>query len=301
MLVRKSAAGREEDYVYDADGERIGARNPYAVSGDSWTWSIRDIDNHVLREFQSSNTSRSLPWSWVEDYVYRDGLLLATDRVVELGGRRDMHLDHLGTPRLMTDSKGNIVVDRELRPFGSHTTTAAVTQDTSHGFDREEPMAFTGHERDYTSDPTMYTDYMHGREYTPQWGRFLSVDPIVGNPAFPQSWNRYSYALNRRSYMWTATGLSRIAFGKAHRTTGVTGSAPTPLTSTPRTLGLGVVPVEQGRAELQQQRLPLQLANLLTSNVRNPVISCDSSVHTVNSARVLSLSRAQTPGVTKPP
>jgi RHS repeat-associated protein len=197
MPIQKSAPGREQDYVYDADGERIGVRN--ASSGDTWTWSFRGLDNHVLREYQSSNGFPTLAWSWVEDYIYRDGSLLATDRVPELGGRRDMHLDHLGTPRLITDSDGNIAVDRELRPFGSHTTTAAVTQDIGHGFDREEPMAFTGHERDYTSDPTMYTDYMHGREYTPQWGRFLSVDPVLDPRmalADPQSWNRYSYVRN---------------------------------------------------------------------------------------------------------
>ena len=198
MLIQKTAAGREEDYAYDADGERIGVRNPNSVSGDSWTWSFRGFDNHVLREYQSSNGAPGLPWSWVEDYVYRDGSLLATDRMAELGGRRDMHLDHLGTPRLITDSDGNIAVDRELRPFGSHTTTAAITQDIGHGFDREEPMAFTGHERDYTPDPIMYTDYMHGREYTPQWGRFFSVDPNIDEDTKekPQKWNRYAYVHN---------------------------------------------------------------------------------------------------------
>src|ERR1051326_2488566 len=130
MLSQKAAAGREQDYVYDADGERIGVRNLKSASDDTWIWSFRGLDNHVLREYQSSNVNPSLPWSWVEDYVYRDGSLLATDRAREGGGRRDMHLAPLGTPRSMTDSNGNIVVDRELRPYGSHTTTAAVTQDT---------------------------------------------------------------------------------------------------------------------------------------------------------------------------
>ena len=32
--------------------------------------------------------------------------------------------------------------------------------------------------------------------YDPALGRFLSADPIVGNPAFSQSWNAYSYVIN---------------------------------------------------------------------------------------------------------
>jgi len=39
-------------------------------------------------------------------------------------------------------------------------------------------------------------DYMHARYYSPNLGRFLSVDPIGGTVGSSQSWNRYSYVLN---------------------------------------------------------------------------------------------------------
>ncbi len=39
-------------------------------------------------------------------------------------------------------------------------------------------------------------DYMHQRSTLPQLGRFLTVEPIGGNPFNPQSWNRFTYALN---------------------------------------------------------------------------------------------------------
>ncbi|MCP3996498.1 MAG: hypothetical protein GY722_15795, partial [bacterium] len=39
-------------------------------------------------------------------------------------------------------------------------------------------------------------DYMHARYCSPHLSRFMSVDPVLGNPAIPQSWNRYAYALN---------------------------------------------------------------------------------------------------------
>lgn len=37
---------------------------------------------------------------------------------------------------------------------------------------------------------------MQGRMYDPALGRFLSADPIIGNTAFSQSWNAYSYVNN---------------------------------------------------------------------------------------------------------
>jgi len=37
---------------------------------------------------------------------------------------------------------------------------------------------------------------MHARYYSPNLGRFLSVDPIGGTVGSSQSWNRYSYVLN---------------------------------------------------------------------------------------------------------
>jgi RHS repeat-associated protein len=137
----------------------------------------------------------------MEDYVYRDGLLLGADRPAEEGGRRYMHLDHLGTPRLVTGGNGVKVAEHELAPFGIEPTP--LWEDTTHGFDREDPMRFTGHERDFAQLSRMvttpYLDYMHARYHNPGVGRFLSVDPVVNAASAagsPQRWNRYSYSLN---------------------------------------------------------------------------------------------------------
>jgi RHS repeat-associated protein len=40
-------------------------------------------------------------------------------------------------------------------------------------------------------------DYMHARFCSPLTGRFVSVDPMGGDPFEPQSWNGYSYVMNR--------------------------------------------------------------------------------------------------------
>ena len=57
-------------------------------------------------------------------------------------------------------------------------------------------MKFTGHERDLQSTTTNTADdldYMHARYRSPLTSRFLSTDPVGGDPATPQSWNRYAY------------------------------------------------------------------------------------------------------------
>jgi RHS repeat-associated protein len=54
---------------------------------------------------------------------------------------------------------------------------------------------FTGHERDIGLSLSEL-DYMHARYYSPNLGRFMSVDPVVGTVGSSQSWNRYSYVLN---------------------------------------------------------------------------------------------------------
>ena len=51
-------------------------------------------------------------------------------------------------------------------------------------------------------------DYMHARYYSPNLGRFLSVDPVGGTVGSSQSWNRYSYVLNNPIVLVDPRGLA---------------------------------------------------------------------------------------------
>ncbi len=197
MLRQSSSQGPQPDrYVYTAGDQRIGLWR-----GDYWLWSFRDASGKVIRQYESVHSRPNVIWRWVEDYVYRDGVLLGAERPAELGGRRHFHLDHLGTPRLITGENGLTVSQHDYFPFGNEIT--ALRQETPNGFDREEPMKFTGHERDFTggtmTENTNYLDYMHARSTNPGLGRFLSVDPVIDQRRAvrnPQMWNRYAYVIN---------------------------------------------------------------------------------------------------------
>lgn len=179
---RNAAGSVERQYLYTADGERLAT-----VSPGRELWTLRGPDNQVLRDIEHLSTG----WRWVEDYVYRGSGLLAS--ISNTGNpataERHYHLDHLGSPRLVTGSLKQVVARHVFAPYGEELTAA--NQD-------ELRLKFTGHERD-DLDPDGAEgdlDYMHARYCSSQLGRFLSVDPKerYKPTRLPQRWNRLAYA-----------------------------------------------------------------------------------------------------------
>ncbi len=121
------------------------------------------------------------------------------------GYTRHYHLDHLGTPRLITSTAMSKLAYHAYLPFGEELTST--TQDG-------EQMKFTGHERDLGNPASVADDldYMHARFYSPLTARFLSVDPAGGDPVRPQSWNRYAYALGNPVQYVDPDGQTALVF-----------------------------------------------------------------------------------------
>ena len=109
------------------------------------------------------------------------------------------HRDHLGSVEAVTDASGNELVVLGHDPYGERrkphwtgqlteseieTLLGAHGERVSRGFTRHEHLDRTG------------LIHMNGRMYDPRLGRFLSPDPIVGDPTSSQSWNLYSYVGN---------------------------------------------------------------------------------------------------------
>jgi RHS repeat-associated protein len=135
----------------------------------------------VLRRYSKESNGE---WKWQEDYIYRGTQMLAAE-IPDSPKTRHFHLDHLGTPRLITGNGGAEISRHTYHPFG---------EEIAPGPTAREKKQFTGHERDSES-----LDYMHARFYAPFMARFMSVDPAMDlkkTVPNPQVWNRYSYALN---------------------------------------------------------------------------------------------------------
>jgi RHS repeat-associated protein len=190
MIVESTISGGRSMHLYSASDERIGSIGVSSTNVPTgWSdWTIRDLGGKVLRRYRKKPSG----WTWEQDYIYRDGQLIASE-IASSSRTRQYHADHLGTPRLVTDDHGMKISSHDYYPFGEEITPPT-----------PERLQFTAHERDHPS-----LDYMHARYYSPTMGRFLSVDPIIAPYAMqkPQAWNRYSYVLNDPMRFTDPTGL----------------------------------------------------------------------------------------------
>jgi RHS repeat-associated protein len=196
QMKRMVSGGEDWRYLYTAGDERFWM---YRVGGGGSIWTLRGLDNKVLREYQAH-----AGWGTFKDYVYRGSVLLAEADSPALGGTvRHLHVDHLGTVRAITGPAGQRLAYHLYWPYGQELT--AFNQDT-------ERLKFTGHERDLASPAGAGDDldYMHARHFSLITGRFLSVDPLGGDVRAPQSWNGYSYVRGNPLKYIDPTGMAEV-------------------------------------------------------------------------------------------
>ena len=117
----------------------------------------------------------------VEQVVYDEG---TGAEVVEY----QVH-DALGSAGVVFGQNGAVIERMFNEPFGGRinadgSSFVAAPKNTLDGF--------TGHEMEHG----LGLINMRGRMYDPVIRRFLTPDPVVADPLFGQSYNRYAYALN---------------------------------------------------------------------------------------------------------
>jgi RHS repeat-associated protein len=190
------SAAKNLRYVYAPDDERmalierINGQNAH----DRITWTLRGFGNE-LRSVWTDDSTSNPQFQWREDEIYRGSLLLANESPA---GTKHYTLDHLGSPRAITGTSGQLLGTQDFTPFGRGGTSGAGM------------LQFTGHERDaVTTGMSEFNsaDYMHARSYSATTGRFLSPDRLLGNLLTPRSWNRYAYVLNDPINRVDPTGL----------------------------------------------------------------------------------------------
>jgi RHS repeat-associated protein len=100
--------------------------------------------------------------------------------------------DALGSTNAVADNHGTVAEHDDYDAWGQRSTP--------DGLPIPQPLLFQSLvSAGFTSQPhddDLALINLQGRLYDPALGRFLSADPIVGNTAFSQSWNAYSYVNN---------------------------------------------------------------------------------------------------------
>ena len=162
-------------YSYNGTGRRV-----KKVAGATSTVYIFS-GNRVIAEYVNGTLNNR--------YIYAASQLLAT---ITGGGIIYHHLDRLST-RVETDSAGTVTRTFGHLPFGEtwYETGTAIR------------WKFTSYERDSESG----LDYAINRFDSSRIGRFMTPDPVGGNPSDSQSWNRYAYVRGQPQQLTDPLGL----------------------------------------------------------------------------------------------
>ncbi|MBK8813636.1 MAG: hypothetical protein IPN69_23300 [Acidobacteria bacterium] len=122
----------------------------------------------------------------------------------------------LGSPRVITDSEGNVIARRDFKPFGEEisSNTGERTITAKYGAADNLRQKFTTYQRDEETG----LDFAEARMYENRHGRFTAVDPLLGSgkSANPQTFNRFVYCLNSQSSCVDPTGLFGDWYVKQH-------------------------------------------------------------------------------------
>lgn len=111
-----------------------------------------------------------------------------------------VHSDPLGSVGVVTDAAGKEVERLHYEPFGRRIEADGRAPGVAKG---DVKHGFAGHRHD---DELGLID-MRGRLYDPNQRRFLTPDPLVTDPLWGQSYNRYSYVMNDPVNLVDPTGL----------------------------------------------------------------------------------------------
>lgn len=155
-------------YAYDAEGRRVEKKTLSGAVDFTYNRS-----GQILGEMTSAGLTLAR--------IYLDGSPVA---IYFNNTTYFVHRDHLGSTRLVTTMTQSVAECDDYFPFGESITCTPGANIDVH--------KFTDKERDSESN----LDDFEARFYSSQMGRFMSPNPTGGRPAFPQSWNAYSYVVN---------------------------------------------------------------------------------------------------------
>lgn len=171
------SGGSVGQYAFDGDGKRV---KKYVPSSGETTLFVYDADGKLVAEYST--------------IVYT-----GTDAKVAY-----VTNDNLGTPRINTDTDGNVTSRTDYHPFGEEIIALGGRSSANKYVADTVRQGFTGYENDVETG----LDYAQARMYSNRHGRFLRPDdPFYDqHESDPQSWNLYVYVGNNPLNLVDPTG-----------------------------------------------------------------------------------------------
>lgn len=168
---------------------------------------IYGIGGGVIAEYDGSSGNLK------KEYVAGGGSLITIEpTAVNSNGAQYATTDHLGSPRVITNSSGSVVSRHDYMPSGEELGASVGGRTTGMGFSNSgdnNRKKFTGYERDTETG----LDFAQARFYGSTQGRFTSPDPFSASAivADPQTFNRYAYCRNNPVNSVDPSGMSAYA------------------------------------------------------------------------------------------
>ncbi|GIG88595.1 RHS repeat-associated core domain-containing protein [Plantactinospora endophytica] len=183
QLDKVTEGGKVTEFLYDADGERLIRRDPASV-----TLYLANSELKLTRSTGAVSATR----------FYDLGEVTAV-RTSSSGLAFEV-ADRLGTAQLSIGAADLAVTQRRYLPFGELRGAGSGSWPTERGYVGGTVDSATG------------LTHLGAREYDPDLGRFLSVDPLI-DPEQPQQMNGYAYADNTPVTMSDPDGEWRVLPG----------------------------------------------------------------------------------------
>lgn len=169
------------EYVYDGKGRRA-IKN----SGGVVTVYHYDLADRLIAETDLAGNLNA-------DYVYLQGKPLAKIRKLATSELVNYyHLDHLGTPKVMTNEAQSVGWRMDTDPFGNVTGTPLMSGKNNLRFPGQYFDAETG------------LHYNFHRDYDPKTGRYIEADPI----GLQGDLNMYAYGMSNPIQEMDPLGLA---------------------------------------------------------------------------------------------
>lgn len=190
-------------YSYDLSGNLIqdATGSKYGFDADNKQREVKDSFNNIIATYSYDGSGRRvkkvvLARQETTIFVYdAAGKLIAeySTKPPPTSGTNYITADLLTSPRVITNSAGEVTSRRDFMPFGE---LLAAGRSSAQKYSQYDGLrkSFTGYERD---DETQL-NYAEARYYNHFHGRFTSVDPLLasGKSINPQTFNRYVYSGN---------------------------------------------------------------------------------------------------------